>query len=153
MRHKVSYMMYMTLKLGTCIHVANGSRPSHIPCRQGYMHWCWLIDLVFPSIGLLDNFTCMLCLCQERELKITSISYGSTASTLVLGGRPLSAAPRLDTSWWTAAFARPYPIIPAVPCKAAWAPVRASKPPLENRVERTEWRKQTVQYTDVDPMQ
>lgn len=39
-------------------------------------------------------------------------NYGNMAATPLLVGSPLFSADKLFTSWWTAAFANPYPIIP-----------------------------------------
>lgn len=42
-------------------------------------------------------------------------TYGRMAFTLASAGRPESGPAKLRTSWWTAAFAMPYPIMKGVP--------------------------------------
>lgn len=55
---------------------------------------------------------------------------GSIATAAVSAGIPLFFAARLWHSWWTAALAMPYPIMPPVPDWAALAPARVSSPPV-----------------------
>ena len=43
----------------------------------------------------------------SKSVTYNDVTHGRMARTLVLVGRPLSAAPRLETSWWTAALASP----------------------------------------------
>lgn len=54
---------------------------------------------------------------------------GSMATTNELSGKPESLPANDFVSWWTAAFAIPYPIMPGVPLRAGFAPVNAKSPP------------------------
>ena len=54
---------------------------------------------------------------------------GSIPTTQHVSGKPEPEAARLLTSWWTAALAMPYPIIPGVPPVAGLAPGRTRSPP------------------------
>lgn len=83
-----------------------------------------------------------------RLFGVSSV-LGRIAMAVASGERPDPGAARDRTSWWTAAFAIPYPIIVGVPARAGAAPHVQNRPSLSIHPSEklTGWLHTTVNVT------